>query len=130
MNESKSASKFLQERRMSILFAAGILLGLCIGFVLGITLGFYKVTGIEKNFENVTPGMTSGQALKTIFDDFLVFPDKPHPDARIEKWSLWGYNVKKMILARFWGARPFTLTVDTATDKITKAGYESNSRFD
>jgi hypothetical protein len=122
--------------RRLLLKVAVVLSILAIGVCLfpGVAAGVIRLTQsawlsrIETKFPQVKPGMTSGQALKIIFEDALVFPE--HSGQGIEKWYIWGYDIRKMIRARWQGSSPFTLTVDTHTDRVIKADYEYNTRFD
>jgi len=127
----------IKENKLTVLitFFFGLIIGLCFGIVLSISLNPpmpYSSTKIESNFSKVKSGMTSGEALKTIFENVFVFPElsQEHPNSSIEKWCIWGYDLKKMLEARSKGSSPFTLTVDTKTDKVIKADYEYNTRFD
>jgi len=140
--ESKNHGKSVSFRRKEpILLLAGFLLGVVTG--VGLFLGLVHFAGIqtpmstglsetlERNFAKVKVGMTSGEAIKTIFNDVFIFPE--HVDAKksgLEKWPIWGYNAIKCIRARFEGSRPFTLTIDTKADRVIEAKYEYNTRFD
>ncbi|MEN6627473.1 MAG: hypothetical protein ABFD69_14710 [Candidatus Sumerlaeia bacterium] len=118
------------------MFVLGIGLGVICGGVLGFYCGFHalyhsiQLRRIEKNFGKVAPGMTSGEAVKTVFEDVLIFPQKDLENTSQEKWAVWGYDSSMMIRARKTGSSPFTLTIDKKTGKVIKAAREYNTRFD
>lgn len=140
--ESKNHRKSRSFRRKElILLLAAFLVGVITGA--GLFVGLVHSAGIstpmptrvsdtlERNFAKVKVGMTSGEAIKTIFSGVFIFPE--HIDGRkpgLEKWPIWGYDMVKCIRARFEGSRPFTLTIDTKTDQVIEAKYEYSTRFD
>lgn len=117
-------------------FLLGAVLGIFVGAFLGFHLGFsmlyrsIQLRRIETNFAKVRPGMTSGEAVKTIFDDVLIFPQQDLSNPLQEQWPIWGYDTEMMIQARKTGSNPFTLTIDKKTGTVVKAGREYNTRFD
>ncbi len=117
---------------MLCLVCAITICGFLVGFAFPLKFcGDHKQV-IERNFGKVQPGMSSGEALKTIFDGAYIHPESadPRSNSADEIWPIWGYDLVDALRARSAGSYPFTLRIDKKTGTVVWAERVHNTRFD